>query len=54
MYKGKVVKDDQVWAAYPAIKDGVTLMMMGTALGKELKKPEQEVKFQEDLEEEKK
>lgn len=50
LIKGKVLKDDAEWAAYAGIKDGVQLMLMGTAAGKELKDPSKEIKFVEDLE----
>ena len=49
MAKGKIVKDDTQWSAYPAVKQGAQLMLMGTAEGKELKAPEQVIKFVEDM-----
>ena len=49
MAKGKIIKDDSTWATYPAIKDGVQLMLMGTAEGNELKAPETQIKFMEDM-----
>ena len=49
MAKGKILKDATEWAAYPGVKDGATLMLMGTAAGKELKKPEKEMAFVEDM-----
>lgn len=39
MSKGKIIKDDEEWSKYPAIKDGVTLLLMGNAEGNELKDP---------------
>ena len=47
--KGKLLKEGNPWSAYPAIKAGAQLMLMGTAEGKELKKPEQTIKFVEDM-----
>jgi len=49
MAKGKTLKDENAWKDYPAVKDGATLMLMGTAEGNELKAPEQEMKFVEDM-----
>lgn len=49
MAKGKILKDENEWKDYPAVKDGATLMLMGTAEGNELKAPEQEMKFVEDM-----
>jgi len=43
MAKGKIVKDDLNWTDYPAIKNGATLMLMGTAEGKELQQPEKQM-----------
>ena len=40
MAKGKVLKDDAAWSAYPGVKDKATLQLMGTAEGGELKAPE--------------
>lgn len=48
MIKGKVLKDDDDWSKL-ALKDGMTVMMMGTAEGKELKEPEKPIKFFEDM-----
>lgn len=39
MAKGKILKDDAAWSAYPGVKDGAQIMLMGTAAGKELKDP---------------
>ena len=36
MAKGKIIKDEAAWSDYPAVKNGVQLMLMGTAEGKEL------------------
>ena len=49
MAKGKILKDECEWKDYPAVKEGVVLMLMGTAEGKELKAPETAVKFVEDM-----
>jgi hypothetical protein len=49
MAKGKLLKDDTEWSAYPGIKDGAVLMLMGTAEGNELKGPEKEIMFVEDM-----
>ena len=49
MAKGKMLKDDGAWGDYPGVKDGAVLMLMGTAAGKELKAPEKEIKFVEDM-----
>ena len=49
MAKGKILKAGTEWSAYPGVKDGVQLMLMGTAVGKELKAPEKEMKFVEDM-----
>ena len=35
-----IIKDDTEWSAYPAVKNGAQLMLMGTAEGKELKAPD--------------
>ena len=48
MIKGKVLKDDDDWSKL-GLKDGMTVMMMGTAEGKELKEPENSIKFLEDM-----
>lgn len=49
MAKGKIIKDENGWAAYPALKDGIQLMLMGTAEGKELQDPSKMIKFVEDM-----
>ena len=49
MAKGKMLKDDGAWGDYPGVKDGAVLMLMGTAAGKELKAPQKEIKFVEDM-----
>ena len=49
MAKVKIIKDECEWSAYPGVKDGAVLMLMGTAEGKELKTPENAVKFVEDM-----
>ena len=49
MAKGKIIKDENGWSAYPAVKDGIQLMLMGTAEGKELKNPTENIKFVEDM-----
>lgn len=49
MAKGKVLKEDAEWKDYPGVKDGATLMLMGTAAGKELQAPAQPMKFVEDM-----
>lgn len=49
MAKGKVLKDDGEWKSYPGVKDGVTLMLMGTAEGSELIAPTKVTKFVEDM-----
>ncbi len=48
MIKGKVLKDDDCWSKI-GVKDGMTVMMMGTAEGKQLKEPDRPVKFLEDM-----
>jgi len=48
MIKGKVLKDDDDWNKL-GLKDGMTVMMMGTAEGKQLKEPEKPIKFFEDM-----
>ena len=48
MVKGKVVKDEDVLSKF-GLKDAMTIMMMGTAEGKELKEPEKPIKFIEDM-----
>jgi ubiquitin carboxyl-terminal hydrolase 14 len=48
MIKGKILKDeDDLKKA--GLTSGMTIMMMGTAEGKELKEPEKPVKFFEDM-----
>ena len=54
MIKGKMLKNEKGWAAYPDIKDSAALVMMGTAVGNELQKPKEEIKFVEDAEDERK
>jgi ubiquitin carboxyl-terminal hydrolase 14 len=49
MCKGKIIKDDGTWADYPAVKSGVQLLLMGTAEGNELREPQQQIKFVEDM-----
>lgn len=49
MAKGKIVKDESEWKDYPGVKAGATLMLMGTAEGNELKAPETQMKFVEDM-----
>jgi ubiquitin carboxyl-terminal hydrolase 14 len=49
MAKGKILKEDAGWTAYPAMKEGVQLMLMGTAEGKELQAPTTQIKFVEDM-----
>jgi hypothetical protein len=39
MVKGKIIKNESGWSAYPTLKDGITLMLMGTAEGNELLAP---------------
>jgi ubiquitin carboxyl-terminal hydrolase 14 len=48
MFKGKILKDDSELKAM-GIAAGTTLMMMGTPEGGELKKPETQQKFLEDM-----
>lgn len=48
MIKGKILKDGDSFSKY-ALKNGMTLMMMGTAENKGLKEPEKPVKFLEDM-----
>ena len=50
MAKGKVLKDDQPWSTYPSVKNGVQLLLMGVAEGKELKQPIQIDSQMSDLE----
>ena len=54
MAKGKILKDGTDWTAYPGVKDGVQLMLMGTAEGNELKRPDVEMRFVEDMTDEEK
>ena len=49
MAKGKILKEGTEWAAYTGVKDGVQLMLMGTAEGKELKNPDKNITFVEDM-----
>ena len=48
MVKGKVVKDEDDLTKF-GLKDGMTIMMMGTAEEKGLKEPEKPIKFLEDM-----
>ena len=43
MAKGKIIKDENTWKDYPAVVNGATLMLMGTAEGKELAAPEKQI-----------
>jgi len=36
---GSLIKDDKPWSAYPKVKAGATITLMGTAENKELKDP---------------
>lgn len=49
LIKGKIIKDENSWSDYPTVKEGVQMMLMGTAEGNELKAPEQQIKFVEDM-----
>ena len=49
MAKGKILKDDTPWTAYPGVKDGAQITLMGTAAGKELKDPDKKMQFVEDM-----
>ena len=49
MVKGKLLKDDTDWSSYPGILNGAVLMLMGTSEGNELKAPEKEIVFVEDM-----
>lgn len=49
MAKGKILKDDAAWSAYPGVKEGAQLMLMGTAEGKELADPAKRIQFVEDM-----
>ena len=48
MVKGKVIKDEDELTKF-AFKDGLTLMMMGTAEEQQLKEPEKPIVFLEDM-----
>ena len=48
MVKGKMLKDDDDLSKFN-IKSGMTIMMMGTAEGKALAAPKQQIKFIEDM-----
>jgi len=48
MIKGKVLKDGDDLTKFP-LKDGMTLMMMGTPEENMLKEPEQQIKFLEEM-----
>jgi ubiquitin carboxyl-terminal hydrolase 14 len=49
MAKGKILKDDTDWSSYPGIINGAVLMLMGTAEGNELKAPDKQIVFVEDM-----
>lgn len=49
MVKGKIIKEGSEWSAYPGVKAGAQLMLMGTAEGKELKNPDKNIVFVEDM-----
>ena len=49
MAKGKILKDDTQWSAYPGVKDGAQITLMGTAAGSELKDPSKKMQFVEDM-----
>lgn len=49
MAKGKILKEGNAWSAYPGVKDGAQLMLMGTAEGKELNAPSKSMQFVEDM-----
>jgi ubiquitin carboxyl-terminal hydrolase 14 len=49
MAKGKIIKEGNAWSAYPGVKDGAQLMLMGTAEGKELHAPDKTMMFVEDM-----
>ena len=51
MVKGKVLKDDQDMSKF-GFKQGMTIMMMGTAEEQGLKEPEKPIVFLEDMSEE--
>lgn len=46
---GSLIKDDKPWSAYPKVKAGATITLMGTAENKELKDPTVVMKFVEDM-----
>jgi len=46
---GAMIKDDKPWSAYPKVKAGVTITLMGSAEGKELKDPTTVMRFVEDM-----
>lgn len=48
MIKGKILKDEDDLKK-TGLTNGMTIMMMGTAEGKELKEPEKPIKFFEDM-----
>lgn len=49
MVKGKVLKDEDDLSKVAGLKEGATIMMMGTAEEKGLKEPEKPIKFLEDM-----
>ena len=49
MAKGKILKDETDWSTYPGIINGAVLMLMGTAEGNELKAPDKQIVFVEDM-----
>lgn len=49
MAKGKILKDETAWTAYPGVKDGAQITLMGTAAGGELKDPAKKIQFVEDM-----
>lgn len=51
MVKGKVLKDEQDMSKF-GFKEGMTIMMMGTAEEQGLKEPEKPIVFLEDMSEE--
>ena len=46
---GAMIKDDKPWSAYPKVKAGCTITLMGSAEGKELKDPTTQMRFVEDM-----
>ena len=40
---GSMIKDDKPWSAYPKVKAGATITLMGSAEGKELKDPSKQI-----------